>query len=321
MLRHVKGEHSGTTRRTSLIGDDDKSSDGEPPTPIGSTPIPLSTTPGLASEPLSGGDDDDFNTMDVIFFTVKDGSSTRLRKLGTITLPLQIPLVDARSLVGAQLNVALRRAAGWRFVVFRRKSFDEPGSSPLDSSAAAAGSLTSNAHGAYHVVTDAEEIILTVRHALTESSEGVPRGLYVSMISHGLEEQEESVEDGFLCVCMEGRVDRMREYLNAGVRVDAQDDVGRTGLHLAAMHHRLGVALALLREYGMSPDCIDHLHRTPLHIAAQVGDSRMCEVLLEANASTAIPDHLGRLPEVLAKEANQRDVVLMLHSADAESVV
>eukprot|EP00048_Salpingoeca_helianthica_P023925 m.28309 g.28309 ORF g.28309 m.28309 type:complete len:832 (+) comp9075_c0_seq1:33-2528(+) len=257
----------------------------EPPRALAETPNPP--------------DDDEFKTIDVIFVPLQGDRSGMLRRLGLVTLPLDIPLVDARSHLSSQLHVSLRHSAGWRFLKFCC-SPDAPES------------------GSYYVVTIAEELSLRVR-VFALPLESTRPGLYVCQLPNHVDTEETSVE-GFLNACVEGSVERARELLHDGVAVDCRDDAGRNGMHLAAMHNRLGVVLLLLRQFNVRPDALDDLGRTALHLAAQMGHERICECLLEANASTTIADRQGKLAETLAREARHDEVVRLfaLHNAEAD---
>eukprot|EP00047_Mylnosiga_fluctuans_P003774 m.230880 g.230880 ORF g.230880 m.230880 type:complete len:858 (-) comp12128_c0_seq1:71-2644(-) len=295
MLRHARGERpQSVARALDEAGSDEERDDVE-----------VEDAGRRLSQDLHS-DDDDLKTMDVIFVPLQGDRSGVLRRLGAVTVQVDIPLVDARSHLSSQLHISLRHAAGWRFLKFCKDK------DKVDDD------------GAFFIVTMAEELTLRVR-ALTAPVDGVHPGLYVCQLPNHVD-VDATPEDNFLSACMEGALGRVRASLHDGVNIESRDECGRTGLHLAAMHNRLGVVLVLLREYCVSADLVDNLGRTALHIAASLGHYRVCETLLECNASMTIADTHGLLAVTLALEGRHDDVVRLFRARsgaepDVETVV
>jgi ankyrin repeat protein len=96
-------------------------------------------------------------------------------------------------------------------------------------------------------------------------------------------------------VSRDGNVEAARILIGGGARVNAEDSMGRTPLHLAAEHPEL---VQLLLENGAQVNNRSVFRATPLHHAVENAES--VRLLVEAGANVNAEDAFGRTPIDLA---------------------
>lgn len=74
-------------------------------------------------------------------------------------------------------------------------------------------------------------------------------------------------------------------------------------------------AVREMLNQGMSANCHDCYHRTPLHLASCMGFKEMVQLLLEHGADPNAKDHIGNTPLHLAACTNHIDVINLLLKA------
>ena len=84
----------------------------------------------------------------------------------------------------------------------------------------------------------------------------------------------------FVALCADGKLHRLREALQNGADVNAQDEYERTGLMMAMRHNQPEVATLLLRSEDVEVNAIDALGRSALHYAALRGNNKGLTMLL-----------------------------------------
>lgn len=109
----------------------------------------------------------------------------------------------------------------------------------------------------------------------------------------------------------------VRACLEAGAKVDALGDGGRTALHRAA--DARPALVPVLLEAGADVDARDEWGWTPLHLAV-AGDQHasVAAALLEAGADVNLRDGRGRTPLHRAAQSGNLDVVRTLLEAGAD---
>ena len=107
--------------------------------------------------------------------------------------------------------------------------------------------------------------------------------------------------------------------INYGANLDAQDEEGRTPLHIAVFLSKIGrfyferfesanarvqsaKAIKILLAHGANPNIQDELGMTPLHMAACVESAKAIKILLAHGANPNIQDKYGRRPSDLTNE-------------------
>lgn len=96
----------------------------------------------------------------------------------------------------------------------------------------------------------------------------------------------------------------VRHLLRKGADIDARCDCGLTPLYYAVYEKRKGPAQVLL-ENKANPDAkINTSGSTPLHLAAQQGETTMIHLLLSKGASPQTKDHDGYTPLHVAARGN-----------------
>jgi len=125
----------------------------------------------------------------------------------------------------------------------------------------------------------------------------------------------------------EGHADACQILLSHGARINNLNQDGNTLLHLTAYTRHLNVAHSPLvhRVTDRSDDANalcrarDENGRTPLHYAAEKGNTKIAHLLLEHGALLDDPDQHGKTPLDLAENAGKLDVVSFLHGYGASS--
>jgi len=106
----------------------------------------------------------------------------------------------------------------------------------------------------------------------------------------------------------------IEKLVSSGANVDTLDPEGRTPLHVAADIGNVYAARALL-AHGAQPNAQDATGLTPLHIAVQDSELFVAKALLEYGAFATLPDGNGKTPLDLATdriEEGNRNAALMV---------
>jgi ankyrin repeat protein len=76
-------------------------------------------------------------------------------------------------------------------------------------------------------------------------------------------------------------------------------------------------ALNYIQRFNVNlNDSQDHLGNTALSLAAQTGDKRMCQMLLEKGADQSVINNIGRSPEDYAYEFDNTDCIEIFESIE-----
>jgi ankyrin repeat protein len=121
----------------------------------------------------------------------------------------------------------------------------------------------------------------------------------------------------FVEAVRDNRIEDVKELLNNGADVNAQDMFGgNTGLHWAA---RLGLAemARLLIENGANPNACNDDNDTPLHWAAREGQKELLVILLAHGAKVNAVDKGGWTPLRWAEAQGQEKIARILVAAGA----
>ncbi|XP_063108091.1 cyclin-dependent kinase inhibitor 2A [Cavia porcellus] len=111
-----------------------------------------------------------------------------------------------------------------------------------------------------------------------------------------------------------GRVEEVRELLEAGAPPDAPNRFGRRPIQVMMMGSTQVARLLLL--HGADPNCADPVTLArPVHDAAREGFLDTLVELHQAGARLDVRDAWGRLPVDLAEEQGHRDVAQYLRNA------
>jgi len=110
---------------------------------------------------------------------------------------------------------------------------------------------------------------------------------------------QDELDGELLCEAIFGELAEVKEKLEAGAKVDAEDDRHRQALYFAAWGGKLSMAEFLL-EKGAAVGAADILGMRPLHMAAEYGRKEMVEFLVEKGADPRARNDDGKTPEDLA---------------------
>jgi len=122
-----------------------------------------------------------------------------------------------------------------------------------------------------------------------------------------------------LLACEKSNADILKLLLDAGARVDDQDDDGFSALHIAAAHKNTAVLETLVREHGADLDVRMRNGSRPIHSAASKGTAENVKMLLDAGADIDHQNDAGRTPLHWAAEAGNWDTVEVLLERGADA--
>ncbi len=136
---------------------------------------------------------------------------------------------------------------------------------------------------------------------------GLSVGVLLGLGKHG------SFPDAFESIAYD-TPERLAEYLAAG-RMDPNECTyrGYTLLHAAAGEDTEKVRVLL--KYGAIVNAVDDRDYTPLHSAAESGQSDNCRLLLEHGAWPDVKDVEGRTPLDLARQSKDEATIKVLEAA------
>lgn len=130
---------------------------------------------------------------------------------------------------------------------------------------------------------------------------------------------DEQIAALFLDAAREGDLNTIKQFIDAGMEVDAADSRGHTALIVATYKNRYDAAALLLR-HGAKVDAEDRKGATALSGVAFKGHERVARLLLEHGAKIDHQNHLGRTPLMFALMFERHDIVKLLldHGADLD---
>jgi ankyrin repeat protein len=116
-----------------------------------------------------------------------------------------------------------------------------------------------------------------------------------------------------------GDVQRIRDLVDAGAKVDVPSDFGTTPLHSAAISSQIEAIRALI-SLGANTEARDSMGRTPLFVTVEVNSKPRAtlEALLEAGASAEARNKFGKTPLEACWTEEAREV-LSRHLSEAGS--
>lgn len=112
-------------------------------------------------------------------------------------------------------------------------------------------------------------------------------------------------------------VDILLEY-NAFVNV--RNKPGLTPLHIAASLGYDTMVSKLITEHGAILDSMTLIKQTPLHLAAESGQLKVCEILLDLGSDLNAIDNQGQTPLHLAARKNSAEVLRLFLSSKPELI-
>ena len=104
------------------------------------------------------------------------------------------------------------------------------------------------------------------------------------------------------------RIKKASSALERGVNINAQDNLGFTALHLAAIMND-GEFLNFLLDQGSDIDIPSRKKGTPLHYAAQFGRLEVTKILVDRGANVNLKTLFGLTPMALAVKYDRQPIV------------
>jgi hypothetical protein len=138
------------------------------------------------------------------------------------------------------------------------------------------------------------------------------------LLEHGasIDILNEAREDVFSVAAMDGRPEVVIALLEAGASIRPDAD-GKTALHHVCNKYEFPIIVKLLIERGADVNAYDHLHRSPLALAAFRNHHATVACLLEHQADIEALDSFGSTPVLRAVRYGAVEVTdtLLRHSA------
>ena len=116
----------------------------------------------------------------------------------------------------------------------------------------------------------------------------------------------------FADAARDGEVSKVKEMLDAGMKVNSEDNLGITALRWAAWKNRTDVTQLLLSRGADVNKLSGVNHQTALHSAALNNSTDVIKVLLNHGASTNIKNRRGLTPIDQARGKNNEAAVRLL---------
>ncbi|XP_072750226.1 uncharacterized protein [Anoplolepis gracilipes] len=124
----------------------------------------------------------------------------------------------------------------------------------------------------------------------------------------------------FLRAARAGQLEKVLEYLESGVDINASNANGLNALHLAAKDGHLEIVRELLNR-GAVVDAATKKGNTALHIASLAGQEEVVQLLVQRNASVNAQSQNGFTPLYMAAQENHDSVVKYLLSKGANQTL
>ncbi|XP_048261568.1 ankyrin-3 isoform X24 [Bombus terrestris] len=124
----------------------------------------------------------------------------------------------------------------------------------------------------------------------------------------------------FLRAARAGQLEKVLEYLESGVDINASNANGLNALHLAAKDGHLEIVRELLNR-GAVVDAATKKGNTALHIASLAGQEEVVQLLVQRGASVNAQSQNGFTPLYMAAQENHDSVVKFLLSKGANQTL
>ncbi|XP_054002809.1 ankyrin-3-like isoform X13 [Hylaeus anthracinus] len=124
----------------------------------------------------------------------------------------------------------------------------------------------------------------------------------------------------FLRAARAGQLEKVLEYLESGVDINASNANGLNALHLAAKDGHLEIVRELLNR-GAVVDAATKKGNTALHIASLAGQEEVVQLLVQRDASVNAQSQNGFTPLYMAAQENHDSVVKYLLSKGANQTL
>ncbi|XP_076752691.1 uncharacterized protein LOC143424501 isoform X1 [Xylocopa sonorina] len=124
----------------------------------------------------------------------------------------------------------------------------------------------------------------------------------------------------FLRAARAGQLEKVLEYLESGVDINASNANGLNALHLAAKDGHLEIVRELLKR-GAVVDAATKKGNTALHIASLAGQEEVVQLLVQRGASVNAQSQNGFTPLYMAAQENHDSVVKFLLSKGANQTL
>jgi ankyrin repeat protein len=117
------------------------------------------------------------------------------------------------------------------------------------------------------------------------------------------------INERYLIACENADIELVKEALTEGADIKAEGSSGESALHLAVKSGNEKIVNFVLNDLRIPTNVRDAFGRTPLHWAAQQGNTPIAEALLLAHANIEAKDDMGVEPKIYAEMAGHQELV------------
>ncbi|KAG8187586.1 hypothetical protein JTE90_025919 [Oedothorax gibbosus] len=131
------------------------------------------------------------------------------------------------------------------------------------------------------------------------------------MVTEGEPHHQSDSSASFLRAARSGNIDKIQEYLQGSIDINASNANGLNALHLAAKEGHIAIVTELVKK-GANVNAATKKGNTALHIASLAGQEEVAKILIRNGANANLQSQNGFTPLYMAAQENHDNVVKFL---------